>query len=121
MKLPRSDCCVESVISKLRQCRRPALLYRMAPEAGDAWLQELTEPMLREAGLPFMTLHAARCCVREWGRHYRTRLGPELAEHLQWSFDKYRDQGVSQDILARLLTVIDDAVGPHMEVANALD
>jgi uncharacterized membrane-anchored protein len=93
----------------------------MAPEAGDAWLQELTEPMLREAGLPFMTLHAARCCVREWGRHYRTRLGPELAEHLQWSFDKYRDQGVSQDILARLLTVIDDAVGPHMEVANALD
>jgi hypothetical protein len=109
------------VFEKLRLCRRPALLYGMPPESSDAWFRELTEPVLRDAGLPFMAQHVARCCVREWGRYYRTRRGPELAEHLQWSLDKYRDQGVSQEILEQLLAVLDEAVGPHSEVGHALD
>ncbi len=121
MNLARSDCCVESVFEKLRQCRRPALLYRMPPESSEVWLRELTEPVLREAALPFVLLNDARNCVREWGRHYRLRFGSDLAEHLEWSLAKYRDRGVSQDILAQLLAVIDDAVGPRMEAANALD
>lgn len=121
MKLPRSDCCIESVIEKLRQSRRPALLYGMAPEQSEGWLRELSEPLLRAMGLPYMDLHTARCCVRELGRHYRTRFGAPLAEHVEWSLAKYQDLGLGRDVLAQLLAVIDEAVGPRLEVGHALD
>lgn len=115
------DHLAEDVFKKLGQSHGPALLYRMVPELSEVWLRELTDPVLRDAALPFLTLHAARFCVREWGRCYRTRLGPDLAEHIRSTFSRYQDLGVSPEILARLLVAIDKAVGPHSEDGDALD
>ena len=109
MNRTRSNRSFEVVFEKLLQCRRLALLYRLATEATDVWLRELTEP------------HAAQCCVREWGMHYRTWFGPELAEHLRWSVDKYRERGVSQETLEQLQAVIDEAIDPCLEASYALD
>jgi hypothetical protein len=110
---------MEKVLGKLRQSRKPALLYGLVPEMAGALLREVTEPVLHDLGLPFIEIHAARCCVREWGHHYRTRTGSALAQHIEWSLAKYRDQGVNVYVLEQLLVVIDEAVGPRLEAGNA--
>jgi hypothetical protein len=120
MRENRSDCISEDVFERLRLSRRPALLYHYSPDMADAWLRELTEPLLRSSGLPFIEVHTARCCVREWGHHYRTWVGSDLAEHLAMSLAKYRDMQVSQELLERLLAVIDEAVGPKLEAVHAV-
>ena len=114
----RSGCQAGKVIGKLRQCRKPALLYGLEPEMAGTWLRDITEPVLHELGLTFIEMHAARCCVRELTHHYRTRKGSALAEHVEWSLAKYRDR-IDACILEQLLVRIDEEVGPRLEAGDA--
>jgi predicted RecB family endonuclease len=103
-------------LEAIRQAGTPGPLFGMAPGQAERRLRSATEPLLREMGLKFIVLNSCRCCVREWGRHYRLHYGGQLAEALELSLHKYNEHHkVDMESLEMLLARVDAVAGPYAE------